>query len=257
MSGLSFHPNGLWLLRKLGTPCATVFTESPYDDDEQANFADAYPESVFFTTERASARKYGWHYLPHAYDPAVHYPRDPADGGEAPCDVLVLGTGWGDRQLFLEQVDWTGIDLRILGPWPDMTEESPLWRYHTSGCIDNDLVPDFYAATKIAINHHRDPKHAGAESMNPRTLELAACETFQLSNYRREIGEVFGSSVPIYNTPQELEALIRRYLADESARQNLAGLSREHARPFTFGARARELMGAATVHYEPAKQRSA
>ena len=133
-----------------------------------------------------------------------------------------------------------------------MTEESPLWRYHTSGCIDNDLVPDFYASAKIVINHYRE--HAGAESMNPRTLELAACETFQLSTYRQEIGEVFGASVPIYRTPGELEKLIRSYLADSSSRRRLAGLSRERARAYTFDARARELMTKTAAHYESAKQ---
>ena len=103
-SGLSFHPNGLWLLRKLGVPTVTLFTESPYDDDKQIEFTRAYPEALYFTNERTSARDHGWCYLPHAYDPAIHYPRDPDI--EPACDVLVLGTGWGDRQRFLEQVDY-------------------------------------------------------------------------------------------------------------------------------------------------------
>ena len=252
-SGLSFHPNGLWLLRKLGVSTVTIFTESPYDDDKQHDFAKTYPEAVYFTSERTSARKYGWYYLSHAYDPAVHYPRD--SSVEPACDVLVLGTGWGDRQKFLERVDWNGIDLRILGPWPGMTDDSPLARYHTSGCIDNDLVPDFYASAKIVINHHRE--HATAESMNPRTLELAACEAFQLSNYRREVEEVFRGAVPMYNTPNELDIMIRRYLADDGARACLAAESRAQARLLTFEVQARELVTKIATHNESPKQRSA
>lgn len=249
-SGLSFHPNGLWLLCKLGVPTVTIFTESPYDDDEQFNYTRAYPDAWYFTSERTSARKYGWHYLAHAYDPAVHYPR--AKDIEPACDVLVLGTGWGDRQKFLEQVDWTGIDLRILGPWPDMTDDSPLARYHTDGCIDNDLVPDFYASAKIVINHHRADQIA--ESMNPRTLELAACETFQLSNHRQEVEEVFRGTVPIYNSPSELGDMVRRYLADDSLRADLASRSRALCRLLTFDKRAHELvteMGMGIVDESP------
>ena len=254
-SGLSFHPDGLWLLRKLGVATVTIFTESPYDDEKQAEYADAYPEAWYFTSERTSARKYGWHYLAHAYDPAIHYPR--AADIEPACDVLVLGTGWGERQRFLEQVDWTGINLRVLGPWPEMTEESPLYPWFTDGCIDNNLAPDFYASAKIVINHHRED--AFAESMNPRTLELAACETFQLSNHRQEVEEVFQDTVPIYNTPSELGDMIRRYLADDGLRADLASLSRALWRPLTFDKRALELMtemGIGIVADEP-KQRSA
>lgn len=256
-SGLSFHPNGLWLLRKLGVPTVTIFTESPYDDDKQAEYADAYPEASYCTSERTSARKYGWRYLAHAYDPAVHYPR--ATDIEPACDVLVLGTGWGERQRFLEQVDWTGINLRVLGPWPEMTDASPLRPHFTDGCIDNNLAPDFYASAKIVINHHR--VDATAESMNPRTLELAACEAFQLSNYRQEVEEVFQGTIPIYNTPSELGDMIRRYLADDDERADLAKRSRDLCRPFTFDKRALELMTemgiGIEVESESPKQRSA
>jgi spore maturation protein CgeB len=234
VSGLNFHPIGTWLLNKVGIHAAVILTESPYDDENQEDWAKIHPTMSVFTNERTSAAKYGWNYLPHSYDPDIHYPHphDPDDE----CDVLLLGTGWAERQALLEAMDWTGINLRLQGMWPTVGEDSPLHMFLRPGCVDNIQVPALYAGAKICLNIHRD--HSGAESLNPRAYELAACGAFQLSDPRPELAEVFGLSVPTFDGPKDLEGAIRFYLERDEARKNWAKRAMDLVRPCTFDARA-------------------
>ena len=237
-SGLSFHEIGLWLLDRYGIQTAVVLTESPYADAAQKAWVSRYPALHVFTQERTSAAKYGWHYLPAAYDPTFHKPTEP-DQDET-CDVLFVGTGWQERQTLFKGVDWSGIHVRMRGLFPCMTDESPLKPFYEEGCISNAELPRAYAACKIALNPYRHDDVA--ESMNPRAYELAACGVFQLSDARAESTELFGSSVPTYRTAAELEALIRYYLDHPLERQAKADAARALVQGQTFDRRVADIM---------------
>lgn len=221
-SGLAFHPNGMWLLRQLKIPTVVLLTESPYEDEAQARFMAFYPEAHATTHERISAARYGWTYLPHAYDPAVHFPVAYQKPDEV-CDVIIVGTGWPERLAFLSAIDWTGIDLRIRGIW-DITADEPLGPFYYPGCIENRLVGWIYGSAKVCVNLHR--AHPDAESLNPRAYELAACGACQISDVRAELPQVFGDTVPTFRTPQECDALIRELLADDEWRFEVAASQR-------------------------------
>ena len=238
VSGLYFHEIGLWLLQHYHIPTAVVLTESPYEDANQMRWLAPYPEVTVFTQERLSAQRYGWHYLPHAYDPLVHQPVTP-DPDEV-CDVLLVGTGWAERQRLLEAVDWTGIHLRVRGLWPEMTPTSSVFPHFIDGCVENADLPPAYAACKIALNPYR--RDADAESLNPRAYELAACGVFQLSDARAESHEVFGEAIPTYRQAADLETQLRYYLTHEDERQRCADLARHRVQGHTFDARVAEMM---------------
>jgi spore maturation protein CgeB len=242
VSGLQFHEIGLWLLDRYKIPTAVVFTESPYQDADQASWIKKYPNLAAFTQERTSAAKYGWNYLGAAYDPEVHRPVEP-DPDEA-CDVLFVGTGFGERQRLLEGVDWTGINLKLRGLFPEMTDASPLRPFYHPGCIDNHELPAAYAACKIALNPYR--YHAEAESLNPRAYELAACRVFQTSDRRAESVELFGDAVPAYSTTRdaagELEDILHYYLAHPEEREEKAERARDLVHEQTFDLRVAEMV---------------
>lgn len=233
VSILNVHPVVLWALRKVGIHVAALLTESPYDDENQANTVEVYPEMSVFTHEIVSAEKYGWHYLPHAYDPEVHKPYEPEFADE--CDVLLVGTGWTDRQQLLELVDWSGIDLRLYGIWPMMTPDSPLFDKMWPVCVDNTKLPQLYSAAKICLNIHR--AHPDAKSLNPRSYEIAACGAFQLSDQRIEVSRIFRNSVPVFRNGDDLGRLVRMYLSNDPLRRELAAESARAVAPHTFDAR--------------------
>lgn len=241
VSGLNLHPICLKLLERVGIPAAILLTENPYDDDPQREFVSNYPSMAVFTHERFSAEKEGWLYLPHAYDPAIHRPVE-ADPAHA-CDVMITATGWRERQAFLESVDWSGINLRVVGPkdaWPAMTEASPIWKSYHDEAVDNAKIAPRYAAAKICLNFHR--QHPDAWSPNPRAYEIAGCGAFQLSDPRQGVTALFGESVPVFDSPESLGNMVRQYLNDEPLRTRLAAESHRRVQQETFDERAKVLI---------------
>lgn len=245
VSGLNLHPIVLWLLGKVNIPVTVILTESPYEDVHQSQWLDISNTGVkvdltVFTNDLSSATVHGWQYLPPAYDPAVHKPSPFLEEHE--CDVLMVGTGWPERQAFLEAVDWTGIDLRLYGPWMTITPSSPLHRFYRPQIISNDYIASMYNSAKICINFHRKSDHA--MTPGPRCYEIAACGAFQLSDPRPGLLGLFGDSVPTFDSPAELEGLIRRFLANPERRTDAALKSRERVKAETFDNRAAVMMAA-------------
>ena len=220
-----FHPDAAELLRRAGVPAAVVFTESPYDDPEQAAVAPRY--AVCFTNERASvgrlrAANPTTHYLPAAYDPAAHGPHL---NGSAPAhDVVFVGTGFGSRAALLSAVDWTGIDLGLYGAWEDLPAGHPLTPFVRQGLVDNARAGQLYRHARIGLNLYRSAGDVPAESLNPRAYELAADGVFTLTEPRAEVAERFGDRVATFAGAADLGARVRRLLEhpDDLARAGRA-----------------------------------
>lgn len=275
--GMSLHPNSVLALRRIGLKVACWFTEGPYNLHEELRFAALC--DVALSNERSTLAQYqaavapGGRaaYLPHAYDPAVHRPDGPLPIESDRCDVLFVGTGFGNRQRLFEDLDWAwlaqrhGARIRLRGFWPGVNSPSHLASITKGALIQNDDTAKLYRGAKIVLNIHRG--HAGpiiAKSMNPRTLEVAANGAFQVCDDRAEVAEVFGDSVPRFDPedPWELMALLHRALADEPWRMACAAEARRRVAPHTFEARARRLLetlsgcettplGATTPEYVP------
>lgn len=251
VSGMYFHPDAMTLLQKAGRKVAVLLTESPYDDDKQGRFiAQA---DVAWTNERSSvAYLQQWnehvYYVPHAYntEKVAHEPNP-----ELPKhDVLFIGTGFKERIEMLEKVDWTGIDLGLYGTWELLGSRHRLRKYVRGEYVDNAVAQQMYQNAAINLNLYRTSRGFGrntervtdAESLNPRALELAAGGCFHLSDYRPEVTEVFGDSVPTFTTPKELEESIRFYLANPNERQRMAATLPRLVEGATFQERAKNLL---------------
>lgn len=237
ISGLTLHPDALTYLRQAGIRTACVFTESPYDDKDQREFHAIYPDMQCFTMERTSAVD-GWHYLPHAYDPEIHYPRPSLMA----LDVLFIGTLWPERIRTWEAVDWSGIRAQFHGTWvaPPLPAMSPLGALYEDGCIHNEEAAKMFSTSAINLNWFRS--HPTAESLGPRAYELAACGAFQLTDYRTELDEVFGHNVVATTTAATLRSDINYWLAHEPERRHSAHLACEAVRAHTFSTRLQTLL---------------
>ena len=221
------HPDWMILCRRAGLRLAAVFTESPYNDAEQAKVAPLF--HVCFTNERASLpvlreANPNTHYLPVGYDPAAH---GPGMNGEAPAhDVVFVGTlvataGFESRLPLLAAVDWSGIDLGLYGAWEPVPEGHPLAPYLRPGLVDNAHAGALYRKARIGLNLYRDTKEP-AESLNPRAYELAADGVFTVAQPRAEQTERLGGSVATFTTAPQLEESIRTHLADAWRRRRTA-----------------------------------
>ncbi len=242
VSGMSLHPDALWLLAQAKIPTAVILTESPYEDETQARFCELVGH--VFTNDRTSAEKYGWTYLPHAVDPKIHRPVKP--NPEMACDVLFLGTGWKERIQLFEAVDWTGIKLKIIGVLSGLAARSKLRPFYTKALIDNEKVPSVFRAAKIVLNFHR---HAdGAYSLGPRVREAAAIGAFLLTDWRPELSDTgLDRIMPTFTDARSLESLIRWYLGHARDRKAMAAQGPALVAHDTFDDRAVTLMQALTA----------
>jgi len=250
--GFATHKSAFELIgRNMRIPIALVLTESPYLDENQRVLLEQGYVALAFCNEKNSVGYLGENrsgvpvvYLPHSYNPERHHPAPAEDGYTS--DVFFCGTMYQERQDIIAQIDRGGIDLRVIGP--------RLGDNQVEGGIDNEELTKWYHGTKVGLNIHRTScgvfddrllhiPEGIAYSLGPRAYELAGCGAFQLcDDSRGELREVFGDSVPAYNTAGELNDLIKKYLADDVARRELARLQHEAVEPCTFRARAEAIL---------------
>lgn len=250
--GVGLHPAALVALKRIGIKIAWWFTEAPYESNEDRELHFAQWVDVAFVNERTSVETFQKivgvhggtaHYLRHAINPAVHHQYDDLTDAEK-CDVLFIGTGFAERQHLFECIDWTGINVHLGGLWLGVFPNYRLFDLIKHGPMPNAAVARLYSGAKIIMNCHRDGDQA--ESPNPRVWEAAACGAFQISDYRPEIAEVLGDSVPQYQPGNAWQAstLIRRYLADDNSRKRCAVQALQRIAGQTFTERAKEVVSA-------------
>ena len=253
ISGMYVHGEVLGLLRRAGLRTAVILSESPYADEHEKVIAAA--ADIVFTNERTSLGTFAGlchevHYFQHAHDPEVHRPTVDYEPNIASHDVVFVGTGFIERVNLLRGVNWDGIDLGLYGAWDLLGSRNRLRKHVCGGVTPNEVTAQLYRQAKIGLNLHRTSigygrkvEHVkGAESMNPRCYELAATGTFFISDGRAEVREVFGDAVPTFDTPQQLEELIRYWLAHDEERRLVAASLPELVRSHTFDNRVETIL---------------
>lgn len=254
-SGMFCHPDLLVLLRRAHIRTAILLSESPYDDERQARTVLPWVD-VAWTNERSSVKflrqtNPNVNYMPHGFNPAVHHPEAGPDESEVPAhDVVFVGSLFAERVDLLAQVDWTGIDLGLYGEWSGLPSRHKLRKFLAGDVVDNRYAAALYRKAKIGLNLYREsigwgkyaPRISHAESMNPRTLELAACGCFQISQARDEITEVFGTAVPTFKTVDGLTEQLWYALEHPAERQKRAQRALAAVQPQTFAARAQTIV---------------
>jgi hypothetical protein len=219
------------LLRKSGIKTIAYFTECPYEDFLIAPVQAAHFD-LTIVNDRYSLGLYesfcdNVMYLPHSYDPAIHYPGAEQNDGK----VVWVGTVYGSRRAFLQAVDWQGIDLQMWGIWNRLPSRSRLRPHVRGDLLENEAVADLYRRAAMSFNIHRSQRYVDVDwtiddgeaySAGPRAFELAGCGCFQISDFRQEVVDIFGDTVPIYQTPAEFERLMRRALDDPTWREEVA-----------------------------------
>lgn len=238
-----FVSDHVWKVLK-HRPHHTVFwaTESPYEDDQQATKAQ-YVDTVILNDpvnlqtfrNKVNERSY---YIPHSFDPDIHYPGDPDP--ELVCDFGFTGTGFKSRIEFLEQVDWSGIDVMLGGNWRELSAGSPLEPFlihDREQCMPNTMTANLYRSCRASVNLYRketsDKGHNIGWAMGPREVELAATGCFFLREPRGEGDEILPAA-PTFQTPAEFEKKLRWYLTHDDEREAVIAANLEAIADRTF-----------------------
>ena len=250
ISGFFARPFLIDLFRARGMTTVLICTESPYQDQQQLEWAEHYDVTILNDPTNIGmfeSRCRNVFYAGHSYDPRVHHPGPAIESLRS--DVCMVGTGYPSRIGWLERVDWSGVDLRLGGNWKGLADH-PLRAYCPAGeldqCLDNDETADWYRSTQVGLNLYRKEADEGSTafgySMGPREIELAACGTFYMTEARPENRELL-PFVPVVESPEQFREDLGWWLDRPQKRADIAQKAREMLAGWTFENRARTLLG--------------
>lgn len=233
VSAMLVHPDVILMMKRAGLYVTVLFTESPYDEEQELRVA-AMVDGCW-TNERTCVSKFlsvnrNAGYLQHGWHPERHFVSARSLGELPSHDVVFVGSGFSERITWFNSIDWTGIDLGLYGTWKGLGLNKQVKAAVRGEQVSNEHAASLYRRAKIGLNLYRSSKGWGrrapsivhAESLSPRAYELAACGAFHLSDHRAEVREVFGDLVPTFSTPGEAAALIRLWLSDDAGRARVA-----------------------------------
>ncbi|TFE27854.1 CgeB family protein [Cohnella luojiensis] len=263
MNGLHVFPpdhlEQIDAIRNMGIPSVIWFVDDPYITDVTVEVAPHY--DYIFTHERSCLPLYQSvgctqvHHLPLAAHFGLFKPMQVPH--EYRTDICFIGAAfWNRVQLFDEIAPYLQ-DKRVLiggSQWERMTHYPLLQRFVQDRWIKVPETVQYYNGAKIVINLHRTTE-AGkdnfngrswpAESINPRTFEMAACGTLQLTDLRSELPEHYsiGSEIAVFHNAKHLIEQIDYYLTHEQERLQVAARGyRRTKKHHTFEGRIRKLL---------------
>ena len=251
VSGFWMRPETFDGIRARGQQVILLCTESPYDDDKQIELAEHADITIIndpLNLDRFRQVCPKTIYAPHSYNPTIHYPGPGRP--ELASDFCMIGTGYGSRIKFLEEMRIDELDIALLGNW-QMAADTNIARFVRASsldeCVDNHVAADWYRSTRASLNlyrtDHSDGGTADGIAMGPREVELAACGTFFLTQARPENRAVL-PMVPVVEDPGDAAAKLRWFLQHDQARQRVTDAARSAIADWTFDNRARELLRA-------------
>ncbi|MEK8131258.1 DUF3880 domain-containing protein [Paenibacillus filicis] len=247
-------------VRSLGIRTVIWFADDPYFTNFTAAIAQRYDTVV--THEQSCVPFYEQagcaqvHYLPLAADTGLFRPLSVPPAYRS--DICFIGMAFWNRVQFFDQLAPYLRGKKVFiggGLWDRMSNYRMVKRHVRSGWIPVEESVMYYSGAKLVINLHRGHDHktdnknaqgVPALSVNPRTYEISACGTLQLTDVRDDLTCYYtpGVDLDVYSSPQELIDKIDYYLKHEDIRRTMAcnGLRRtitEHS----FMSRIGQLMG--------------
>ena len=247
-------------IRDLGIRTAIWFVDDPYVTDETVSLATHY--DIVFTQERACVPLYRSagcprvHHMPLAAHPGLYRPMEV--GPEYRSDVCFIGVAFWNRVKLIDEIASYLKDKKLMiagALWSQrLSRYGDLAHGIHTGWIEVPETVKYYNGAKIVINMHRTIEAGSdnrngfnwpAESVNPRTFEIASCGTLQITDLRAELPEHFavGSEIAVFESASHLIEQIDHYLHHDEERLQMAARSfRRTRRNHTFSNRIGKLL---------------
>lgn len=228
-------------IRAMGIKTAVWFTDDPYYTDVTKKIAPYY--QYVFTQEISCVSYYQMigcsqvHYLPLAVNTKVFHFKKELRDNSVPIDICFMGAGWNNRISLFDQIAplLSKKNTLIVGSrWNEMKNYHLLSDKIRFGFLSPSESADLINRSKIVINNHRsfddntlfnlNSNKLPALSINPRTFEISACCTFQLTDIRKELHRYYkvGMEIETYSSPSELMDMIEYYLIHDEKRNVIA-----------------------------------
>jgi len=253
LEGMEFPPEQVRAIRSLGIPVAVWFTDDPYYTDFTPRLALHY--DYVFTQDIGCVdyyKRFGHtnvYHLPLAANPSVYRPLPLTPNFRK--DVSFIGSAFWNRVHFMDQVAkaFAGKRVFISGWWWQRMKSYRRLasQINTRVWMGPVETARHYFGSKIVLNIHRSAtdeswnsnrRRIQAQSVNPRTFEIAACGAFQLTDVRHDLSTMYrpGEEIVTYHSPHDFIEKMNHYLTHERERRDISlrGLRRtllEHTYP--------------------------
>ncbi len=171
---------------------------------DELQFYDALAVASKIYTQKLKEKGFKAYYVPQFTNTDVFY-RNPQE--ELKSEVLFVGTKrqYGSADIVLKY----NLPITVYGPgWGNLS---------TREYIDNKELHKYYSSAKIVLNDHREDMRTNG-FINNRVYDVTATGTLLISDYMPEIEEIYGDSVPMYKSEEELIELIKYYLSHDKER---------------------------------------
>ncbi|WP_445324034.1 CgeB family protein [Paenibacillus sp. FSL M7-1455] len=242
MNGLHIFPDNhledVARIRGMGIKTAIWFVDDPYFTEDTAPMCTGY--DIVFTHELSCVPFYRGlgaakvHYLPLAVNTAMFKPQRPAP--QHLYDICFIGNAFWNRVAIFDEMAPFLEDKKVLiagGFWERLKETRILGRFLHLGFIPPEETVNYYNGAKIVINIHRPDEYGQdnrnthrirAKSINPRTYEISACGTMQITDIREDTHSHYrpGYDIETFGSVKELQDKISHYLAHDDERLQLA-----------------------------------
>lgn len=228
-------------IREMGIKTAVWFTDDPYYSDVTTKIAPYY--QYVFTQEISCVSHYQMfgcpkvHYLPLAVNTKVfHYQKEYKNDSDT-IDVCFMGAGWNNRITMFDELApfLSQKNTLIVGSrWKLMRNYHLLSNKIRIAFLSPEESARLINRSKIVINNHRpfddstlfnlNSNKLPGLSINPRTFEISACCTFQLTDVRQELHRYYevGKDIETYSSTSNLIEKIEYYLNHDEKRNKIA-----------------------------------
>lgn len=225
-------------LRALGIPTALWITDDPYYTDMMSSIVMHY--DYVFTLEANNVEYYrslgaNVYFLPFGVFPGQFRPlRSPA---KVRREISFIGSAYWNRVRVIESIlpELMKRGLVLSGLWWDRLPQYHQYAHQIelNRWMDPYETSDTYNGSKIVINMHRSHNDESvnqnqinitAASPNPRTFEICACATLQLTDVRSDLSKFYtpGVEIETYASTEEMLAKIDYFLSHEQDRREIA-----------------------------------
>ncbi|MDO7906990.1 glycosyltransferase [Paenibacillus sp. JX-17] len=225
-------------VRAMGIRTAIWFVDDPYFTSSTSVLSSHY--DLVFTHEMNCVSFYKGlgarrvHYMPLAVHPELYAPRRISP--EYDSDICFIGNAfWNRVELFDKLAPFlTGKKVIIAGGfWERLNRKDLLGEFIRPGWMAPEEVAKHYNGARIVINLHRPSEPGqdnqnsfglGANSINPRTYEISACGTLQLTDWRKDLVQYYrpGYDLETFTSAEELQLKLAYYLEHEKERREMA-----------------------------------
>lgn len=183
----------------------------------------------FFTYDPYSVQLYkntGYEnafHLPYGYDFRITEPLAIShnDRKKYECEISFIGSHYPERENLLSRLS-EKFEIKI---WGRGWKNSTLSRLYQGHALYGLEMMKALKCGKIILNVHKGFDKGASESgegLNLRVMEAAACGSFQVSNFQKDIPNRFiNDEIKLFYNENELVEILKQYSGDESSRKQI------------------------------------